>query len=563
MKVLDTLIDEQLGYRRVPASYLQQHQCKQTRRHTAALQHEQFPGRKNREQYASHLINSKGLLHHLDLLGHYGCVNTIEFSNGEGRFLASGSDDRRVLIWDLFSSQKPKLVAELRGHANIVFCALFDSDNSHVVSSGNDEFIVRFDLEKRVATERAEFHQGAVHTVSLCPDNNMVGLSASEDGCIALFDFRTQGYLQGIQRPFSVIAPYLSVQFHPWNANQYVEGDAQGTVSLWDLRTSIIPCTQISTSARVFRMLARSASSSSAAGSAESHGCVPLRSYYHRAYSPQRYGSRKSSQSSTEVMSVSFNKKGDRILCLRKKHVPVLFHVDNSSPLAVFDSPSYRTSTTVKSAAFGGANDEFVLSGSDNFGVYVWAREDKEHGLTSPDILDQPSGFGVPFVCHETHVAHGHHSIVNNVRAHPSLPIIASAGVEKLIRLWSAIPLSNEEEEPLTPRTPLPINQLRNNPEFVYESGSSSGFNTAESPKTIQLFDFLVQVDSGSDDEIRMELDNSDDDENSDDDDDDDDDDDRVRGFMDDDDSDVEFQHQPSADEDEGTEGLSIVPYLE
>lgn len=38
-----------------------------------------------------------------DLLGHYGCVNTVEFSN-DGNFMVSGGDDKRVLIWRLWDS---------------------------------------------------------------------------------------------------------------------------------------------------------------------------------------------------------------------------------------------------------------------------------------------------------------------------------------------------------------------------------------------------------------------------------------------------------------------------
>ena len=38
-----------------------------------------------------------------DLLGHYGCVNTVEFSN-DGNLMISGGDDKRVLIWRLWDA---------------------------------------------------------------------------------------------------------------------------------------------------------------------------------------------------------------------------------------------------------------------------------------------------------------------------------------------------------------------------------------------------------------------------------------------------------------------------
>ena len=38
-------------------------------------------------------------LYHLDLLGHYGCVNAIEFSNNGGEFIVSGLDVIFLLLW--------------------------------------------------------------------------------------------------------------------------------------------------------------------------------------------------------------------------------------------------------------------------------------------------------------------------------------------------------------------------------------------------------------------------------------------------------------------------------
>ncbi|KAM3309205.1 hypothetical protein P3S67_010949 [Capsicum chacoense] len=42
-----------------------------------------------------------------NLNGHEGCVNTIEF-NATGDVLVSGSDDRRVILWD-WATRKSKL----------------------------------------------------------------------------------------------------------------------------------------------------------------------------------------------------------------------------------------------------------------------------------------------------------------------------------------------------------------------------------------------------------------------------------------------------------------------
>lgn len=39
------------------------------------------------------------------LKGHWGCVNALGFSDGEGRFLCSGGDDKRVLLWEVLAAK--------------------------------------------------------------------------------------------------------------------------------------------------------------------------------------------------------------------------------------------------------------------------------------------------------------------------------------------------------------------------------------------------------------------------------------------------------------------------
>lgn len=40
--------------------------------------------------------------HSTPLLAHHSCVNALAFSNGDGKWLASGGDDKRVLLWNSF-----------------------------------------------------------------------------------------------------------------------------------------------------------------------------------------------------------------------------------------------------------------------------------------------------------------------------------------------------------------------------------------------------------------------------------------------------------------------------
>ena len=63
-----------------------------------------------------------------DLKAHFGCVNALAFSKN-GKFLASGGDDRRILIWDmaktLCDSKNRNKTLDGRHESN-VFCIDFN-----------------------------------------------------------------------------------------------------------------------------------------------------------------------------------------------------------------------------------------------------------------------------------------------------------------------------------------------------------------------------------------------------------------------------------------------------
>lgn len=50
-------------------------------------------------------------------------------------------------LFQFFSGFKQKPVKELLGHRSNIFCAIFDHSNRHILSCGNDETILRFDIE--------------------------------------------------------------------------------------------------------------------------------------------------------------------------------------------------------------------------------------------------------------------------------------------------------------------------------------------------------------------------------------------------------------------------------
>lgn len=75
-------------------------------------------------------------------------------------------------------------------------------------------------------------------------------------------------------------------------------------------------------------------------------------------------------------MSVRFNRTGNLILGLRRRLTPILYSVNSPDRICTFYHSYYYNSCTMKSCTFAGEDDELVISGSDDFNLYVWRLSD-------------------------------------------------------------------------------------------------------------------------------------------------------------------------------------------
>lgn len=80
-------------------------------------------------------------------------------------------------------------------------------------------------------------------------------------------------------------------------------------------------------------------------------------------------------------MSVRFNTLGTQILALRRRLPPILYSTANETPICQFYHPDYYNSCTMKSCSFAGENDDYILSGSDDFNLYMWRKTDADRKL--------------------------------------------------------------------------------------------------------------------------------------------------------------------------------------
>ncbi|XP_047668693.1 DDB1- and CUL4-associated factor 5 [Tachysurus fulvidraco] len=330
-----------------------------------------------KEDFQRRRMEGCNSLYRRDMMGHYGCVNAIEFSNNGGQWLVSGGDDRRVLLWHMEKALQSRVKpVKLKGeHLSNIFCLAFNSTNTHVFSGGNDEQVILHDVE-RGETLNVFLHDDAVYGLSVSPVNDHVFASSSDDGRVLIWDTREPPHGE----PFCLAnypSAFHSVMFNPVEPRLLATANSKEGVGLWDIRK-------------------------------------PRSSLL-------RYGGSLSLQS---AMSVRFNSAGTQLLALRRRLPPVLYELHSRLPSFQFDNQGYFNSCTMKSCCFAGDRDQYILSGSDDFNLYMWK------------IPNDPDSAG-RVVNGAFMVLKGHRSIVNQVRFNPHTYMICSSGVEKVIKVWS------------------------------------------------------------------------------------------------------------------------------
>ncbi|XP_053684779.1 DDB1- and CUL4-associated factor 5 [Sabethes cyaneus] len=373
-------------------------------------------------------------LYKKDLVSHYGCVNAIEFSQ-EGELLVSGGDDRRVLLWHVDKSilEKESPVSMQKQHLSNIFCLGMDSRNTRIFSGGNDDVVIVHDIQTRESVD-VFLHSKPVYGLSIDPSNDDLFATAGEDGKILIFDMRDSSDVMCVSRCRS---PYHAVMHHPYDAGFIVTANAKEGAALWDLRAPKMPTI--------------------------------------------RYGGQNAAQS---CMSVRFNSLGTQVLALRRRLPPILFSTASPEPVCQFYHPDYYNSCTMKSCCFAGERDQFVLSGSDDFNLYVWR-------VTDADVNDTDQ-----WVDRNQMVLYGHRSIVNQVRYNPQKCVIASSGVEKIVKLWTPFELDSWRgslvEEATGPENPR---EVFTNEEYISLNMTHdySHQSTTEDPRMMAFFDYLVQ----------------------------------------------------------------------
>jgi WD40 repeat protein len=162
------------------------------------------------------------------LEGHGDYVISVAFSPDSTR-LASGSDDKKVKIWDARSGA---CLQTLEGHGDYVISVAFSPDSTRLASGSYDKKVKIWDARSGACLQTLEGHRWSVNSVAFSPDSTRLA-SGSSDKTVKIWDARSGACLQTLEGHGSSVN---SVAFSP-DLTRLASGSVDNTVKIWDARS--------------------------------------------------------------------------------------------------------------------------------------------------------------------------------------------------------------------------------------------------------------------------------------------------------------------------------------
>ncbi len=119
-------------------------------------------------------------------LGHTQVITTIAFSSN-GRYVASGSADSNIIIWDAKSGKEIKV---LKGHTEGIRSLTFSKDNQRLLSSSMDKTLRLWNIKTGKTITTYKGHKSAVMDADISPEENEI-VSLGLNSSVIIWDLQT------------------------------------------------------------------------------------------------------------------------------------------------------------------------------------------------------------------------------------------------------------------------------------------------------------------------------------------------------------------------------------
>ncbi|CAK8691174.1 unnamed protein product [Clavelina lepadiformis] len=319
---------------------------------------------------------------------HNGCVNALHF-NQSGSLLASGSDDLQIMLWDWAHPEREPAVMYESGHKSNVFQAKFlpNCGDATVVSSARDGQVRVGDISATGScrgTKKVAQHRGSAHKLSLDIGQRSSFLSCGEDGVVFGIDLRQD-------KPDKLVTvklnnrkiPLYSIHTNPSRSHEFAVSGREPQARVYDRRMLV---------------------------EAVDENTEPL-----KLYCPHHLEGM--SDIKANITCLVYNWDGSELLCSYNDEDIYLFDTNHSSGAEyVRRYKGHRNSATVKGVNFYGPQSQFVVSGSDCGNIFFWEKSSSR----IVGLMEGDKG-----------------GVVNVLEPHPSLPVMATSGLDHEVKIWT------------------------------------------------------------------------------------------------------------------------------
>lgn len=174
-------------------------------------------------------INSQRPVH--SLKGHMAACTTISpYPSGQQVFLATGSADCNLKIWDL---RRKSCVQTFKGHKGPVNVVLFSPDSRWVASGGVDGTIKLWDLNSSKKLFDFSLNDSPVTSMKFNPQNLTLA-SSHQDRTVQYWDLENFGHISSTQPEAN---PIQKICFDP-NDSRFLYSGANESLKVWDIEES-------------------------------------------------------------------------------------------------------------------------------------------------------------------------------------------------------------------------------------------------------------------------------------------------------------------------------------